>query len=466
MGAETAAGFDQYLRGQLKRGSHGYLIWTVCRAVVKARQRKPAPAPDIAELARKIEGSPSLVRNRLSDIMAFYQEYLAVLHLRSAPRVRGLLALERAIEDNQDTYVGWVRNKVDRLVTEDKSYSTYAYYDFLRFNRFVLDYEAEKFNVIDEERIALLYNEFEELILVEKCKLYLDAISPANKPGPFHEKLDREIAALRAARERSATGKELSYSENIYYHLYLIVREDSEASYRFVMERIEEVFSRLAGRDARFVFSVLTNRISRRVMEQGERIESDYFRLINLVIDYPRIKVSEWMLKNFVTVFCRMEKTESAERVLHVYLPRLPADRQELVLVYNTALIRMTEGKMDAATDLLRRVTLSDAAYYVGARVIIFRAMYASADFQGLLSLTKSFRSFLKTYRKDDAAFQTSGVNYLKRLDELTRLRLEEPFVPAATFRKRMLRLREKVGETKLMFSKDWLMEEIETRLE
>lgn len=457
--------FDKYLRSQIKRSSQSYQLWLLLRRVAKARPKVVAPAPGIIDLAQKLDVSSSQVRNRLADLIALYQEYLAILRVRSTPRLSALLALEQAIEMNDESYVSWAEKKVNRLVTERKYYSTYALYDSLRFNRLIYEYHAEKSNRTSEEDTSMLNREFDEFMLVVKCKLYLDAVGTDYEDGLMIAKIHQEIKDLVANRKVNAGRESLSFSENTFYHLYLIVKEGSDSSYQFIFLNIKQLFSRLAPHDLNYILVVLTNRIGRKIMAGGKELHRDYFELVMTVLDFPEIKVSELMLKNFVTMLCRMQNADFAEKVLNTYLLKLPNDRQHQCLCYNMAIIKMVKGELEEATALLGQITLSERSYYVGGRFVLFRAMYKAGDYEGVLSLTKSFKGYIKGLKDMSAHFKNSLFFFLKCFNELVRLSLEKRFTDARVFESRMKRLLEKVTENSTVASRDWLIDEIKAHL-
>lgn len=467
MEESVVSSFDKYLLSQTKRSSQNYQLWLLLKRVARAKTKAVAPpALEIRDLAQKLQVSSSQVRNRLSDLIGFYQEHLAILHLRSTPYMSALLALERALETNDETYVNWAEKRVDRLVTESKVRNTYTFYDFLRFNRIIYEWHADKFNQVYTEKTSLLYHEFEEFTLIEKCKLYLDTKSITHDEDPVLKKIDAEITDLRESRRKNIGPDAFSFAENIYYHLYLIVKEENDFSYRFIFRKIEEVFKNFGARDAKFVLVVLTNRIGKEIMTGSNELQGDYLKLVTTLLDFPEIKITEWMLKNFVTILCRMQKPKFAEKVLNAYLSSLPNDRQHQCLCYNMAIIRMVRGELEEATALLRQITLSETTYYLGGRFVLFRAMYKAEDYEGVLSLTKSFKGYLRGLKTMDPNFKRSSFFFLKYFNALVRLSLDKRFTEALVFENRVKKLLDTVLATSAVVSRKWLIEEIEAHLQ
>lgn len=462
---KTAVGFDKYLLSQTKRSSQGYQLWRLCMRVVQARLKAKVTAPGNAELAQKLEISPSQVRNRLSDLIAFYQEYLAILRLRSTPGLSALLALEQAIETKNEPYVSWAEKKVDRLVTKSALYNTSASYDSLRFNRVIYEWYAEKFNRVHSDKTFVLYQQLNEFILIEKCKLYLDATSITYDGGFILMRLGREITELFESRGGNTKGEAFSFAEKIYYNLFLIVKETSDASYQYIFSVLGDIFRKFAPRDVEFVLAVMTNRIANEIMTGNNELQNDYFRLVLTLLDYPKIKITEWMLKNFITVLCRMRKESLAETVLKTYLPGLPNERQENSMYYNMAIIKMSTGKLEEATKLLDQITISETTYYLGGRFILFRAMYKAKEYEGVLSLTKSFKGYVTRLKTIGAVLKSSAFYFLKYFNELVRLASNQRFMDPLVFEKRMKQLLEKVLGTDALASREWLIEEIKAYL-
>jgi hypothetical protein len=465
MEEKVAVGFEKYLLSQVKRSSQNYQLWLLCKRVIRAKQKADVPTPGSAELGRKLGASSSQVRNRLSDLMAFYQEYLAVLHLRSNPRLNALLALEEAIEKDNEPYVAWLEKKVERLVEKSTEYNTYAYYDALRFNRLIYDWHSDKFNRLYVEKSMMIYQGLEEFVLVEKCKLYLNLISVSYDGGALVGKLELEIDEIRKEREKGAGEAGLTFSENVFYNLHLIAKESREESYQFVFNLIDMLFKKFSLGDVKFVLVVISNRISRQIVMGNIEAEQDFFKLIIILLDNPRVKITEWMLKNCVTVLCRMKKEGLATLFLNTYLPKVPGNRQEEIGNYNMAVIKMSVGEFEEASRLINQITLSESSYYLGGRFVLFRSMYKDEDYEGLLSLMKSFRGYVTRLSEINERFKTAIFYYLTCLGELVRLSLDQPFIDPQVFEKRAKQLLEKVLATTVIASRDWLIEEVRAYL-
>jgi hypothetical protein len=466
MNVDVVINFEKYLLSQTKRSSQSYQLWSLIKRAIRARTKTASLAPKISDLSQVMGVSSSQIRNRLSGLLAYYQEYLAVMHLRSNSRVNALLALEQAMETSHDEYVNWAQKKVGSLVTEGKSYSSYAFYDYLHFKRITYEYYVENSNQGGGENVSVLYRELEEFNLIEKCKLYLDAVS-----GKFDgddllaQRIDHEIARMIEIREVNARGEELSYSENIYYHLYLILKEDNEDSYAFILYRAREIFKSLAPRDALFTLGVLVNRIVKRISRGDYSLEEDIFKLIVILIDFPEIKVTEWLLKVFITLLCQVQKVDFAEDVLKAYIPKLPNDRQEQSFCFNMAIIKLNRDEFEGAINLLNQVEFPEPIYYMGARFILFQAMFKMKDYEGVLSLTKSFKGYMKGLKWKNDNLRKSNRGFLKYFDELVKLMLNRPFTDRLVFDKKTKKMREKVIETSLITSRKWLLEEIDACL-
>ncbi|TXF88245.1 hypothetical protein FUA23_15660 [Neolewinella aurantiaca] len=460
--ATEALGFEKYLLSQVKKGSQSYQLWLLVKQIIRARLKADVPAPGNPDLARTLGVSASQVRNRLSDLVSFYQEYLAVLRMRSTPRLSALFAMEQAVETNNESYVEWAEKKTERLVTKSVLYDTYARYDYLRYNRVIYDWYEDKYNRIYTEKTALNDQELDGFILIEKYKLYMDATSLTYESGAVLYKLDREILQLR---ENRTGGEPFSFAEKIYHNLYLIVKRQEPSSYRFIFSRVEEIFRDFSSRDIKYVLSVLFNRIAGEIMSGNDDAQKDYYTLIVTLMKYPKVRVTEWILKNCVTVLCRMKKEDFAETVLNTYLSKLPENRQKEVMSYNLAIIRMTAEKFDEATKLLNQITISESTYYLGGRFILFRSMYKAEEYEGLLSLTKSFKGYVTRLKDMSDGFRKAAFFFLRFFNELVRLSLDKPFMDPSVFERRMKQLQQKVLGTKSMASKEWLLEEIDAHL-
>lgn len=419
-------------------------------------------AGSIRRLAATLSISESQLRNRLSDLLVFYEEYLAFSRIRNNPRLRAALAVEQAMETNHVNYLERSLPRTDRLLTEWKYTSTYSHYEFLRFKRVNFEYRTDLSNKISQEDLLAMYEAFEEFTLIEKSKLYLDSIGEKNVLPELKASLDSEIHALSAKLGVAKEEDGLS-PRNIYYHLLRIVQNEDHKSYEYLFINIRQVLATVSVRDGKRVVVALFNTLSRKINLGRVGGKAQYLELITIMLEFPKIKISEWLLKNFVTLLCRVNDWALAQRVLAVYLPGLPADRREQAEKYNEAVIMMAQQQYGEAIDLFNQMSLADNTYYMGARYHLFRALYELNDYVGLLALLKSFRSYLNTLKHLPKDLLAANINFIKYFTKLIKLKMESPYVQPSKHNTLLEKLAERLMETKEVINREWLLEKITT---
>lgn len=254
---------------------------------------------------------------------------------------------------------------------------------------------------------------------------------------------------LSHLRERSFYDEQII---RIYYTILMCALEEDE------IQHFEELKLMLAGvneeitnSDLADIFRFAINYCARKIRKgRSEYLEEAlqlYVRGIASELFLEDGHLSPWTFTNVVKLALRLEKFSWIAEFIPQYAPSLPANFQENALHYNYAELYYYRKDLDRALTHLNQVALDDLNYALGARVMLAKIYYETAEENALLSLLAAFSLFLKRNRKISANIKHTYLNFCDLLFQLIR---RNP--------KKLGSLRKKIEETNLLTDRGWLL--------
>lgn len=167
--------------------------------------------------------------------------------------------------------------------------------------------------------------------------------------------------------------------------------------------------------------------------------------------------LSQWSFLNMVATACNLNKFEWAKNFIQNYLPYIPADQQENVLVYNLALLSFYQKQFDQTIEHLHKVTFTDPYYSLNSRVLELRVFYEKQEWIVLDSLFERFRIYLLRNKDLPKQRKQGSLHFLKILKSLSSL--SQHVGSKKSLEKEVDFLHKKIEQSKWLMHRAWLRE-------
>lgn len=164
--------------------------------------------------------------------------------------------------------------------------------------------------------------------------------------------------------------------------------------------------------------------------------------------------LSPWTFTNVVKLALRLKRYEWIAAFIPKYAQLLPPNFRENALHYNYAELYYYTQDFDQALEHLNQVAYADLNYHLGARVMLAKIYYETAEENALLSLLAAFSVFLKRNKNISSNIKHTYLNFCDLLFQLLR---RNP--------KKMENLKAKIEKTSLLTDRDWLLQAYERAL-
>jgi hypothetical protein len=243
--------------------------------------------------------------------------------------------------------------------------------------------------------------------------------------------------------------------------VYCLQHPSEEAHFHEFLALLTEHTHLLAQEDLRECYQIAQNYCAFKVNQGRTDYYPTFFGIFKTVIEQGLLLdgqvLPEGTFKNIITISLRVGEFEWAERFINEYAPHLPPNIRENARMFNLANLYSHQKQYGKVIELLRNVEYSDVVYSLGAKLVLLRTYYESAEWLAMDSLIESFKIYL---RRNQLISKTLKVEYLNFLNALGRL----PNILYGDMQA-LERLKQKVLQTERITSKKWLLEKI-TELE
>lgn len=238
----------------------------------------------------------------------------------------------------------------------------------------------------------------------------------------------------------------------IYYTiLRSALEEEDESHFDNLKQLLSDHPKEIANADLADIYRFAINYCARKIRKGKTQYVEEALQLyitgiashLFLEDDY----LSPWTFTNVVKLALRLERFEWIAEFITTYAPSLPPEFQENALHYNYAELYYYTKDFDQALKHLNQVAFEDLNYSLGARVMLAKIYYETAEENALLSLLAAFSVFLKRNKHISADIKRTYLNFCDLLFQLVR---RHP--------KRMKGLRKQIEETGLLTDRGWLL--------
>lgn len=213
--------------------------------------------------------------------------------------------------------------------------------------------------------------------------------------------------------------------------------------------------------EARDMYVYAINYCIAQINRGGSKYLAELFDIYKAVLAQEVIfdgkYLSPWSFKNIVGIGVRNQAYKWTEDFILQYKNRLDPRFKKNAYTYNLAYLYFYLGKFSKAQSLLNEVVFEDVFYSTEARALLLRIYYELDEIEPLLSLTDSFKIYLRRNKLISENNRHVYLNFVKFITRLSKLYKGD--------NKALLKLKKQIAATKNTANLSWLMGKIETKL-
>ena len=164
-------------------------------------------------------------------------------------------------------------------------------------------------------------------------------------------------------------------------------------------------------------------------------------------------ELSPWDFKNAILSSLRLGYYEWTEKFIKNYQDKLSIEFRNNAVSYNLGLVYFYQKKFDKVKEQLREVEYEDISYNLGSKSMLIAIYYEQDDFEALLSLCDTFKTYLNRHKDINEKQRFLYINYIQFVRKLTKI------MPGDD--KAVEQLKQEIKDAKGVASEKWLLEKL-----
>ena len=353
-------------------------------------------------------------------------------------------------------YNSSVRNV--RLLSEqmhNKSADFYFYQYLIEKNYYELTEVELKRS--EKSNVEEIINNLDYFFLAEKMKWYSTALSRGKLMSHEYKLLfiDEIIEHI----------KKYKYEQNpailVYSHVLLTQIEPENVEHYYSLRTVlNQKGSHFSKNEQYELYSASLNYCILKMNQGKQDFWAEFHNIIKDMLArdilFHESKLGElnpWLFKNIVQNALRLGEYTWTEKFIKDYQYRLPADLRENAVSYNLAQVYFYKKDYDKVISILQFIEYDDLTYNLGSKAMLIAIYYERDEFEALLSLTETFKTYLNRHKDINTKMRVNYLNYILFVRRLTKI------MPGDS--KAVEFLRKEISDAKGVASERWLLEKL-----
>jgi hypothetical protein len=362
-----------------------------------------------------------------SDLLRLVENFLAQEVYEKKPLQHINYLFEAVGQKNIDKLYNSAERSA-RLISNQHPQRTaeYYYYQYLIEKNY---YETLDVDMMRSEKsnVEKIINYLDEFFLAEKIKWYVSLLSRKNLVAHEYN--------LLFINEIIEHVKRHNYSHNpaisVYFQL-LLLRIDSEEENHFyqLIDLLDKFGSQFSLSELYELYSGGLNYCIQRLNQGYSKFVAEHHKLFKFMLNKEialaaskNNELSPWDFKNSVLLALRLGEYDWTEKFIKDYQDKLPQDSRDNAVSYNLALVYFYQKKFDKVIEQLREVEYEDIGYNLGSKSMLIAIYYEQDEFEALISLCDSFKTFLNRHKDISEKQRFLYINYIQFVRKMTKTR-------------------------------------------
>ena len=248
----------------------------------------------------------------------------------------------------------------------------------------------------------------------------------------------------------------------IYYQLYKThVNEDEESHYFKLKTLIKNYLKVFPLAEAKEIFGAAFTYCVGRANKGINKFQQEVLELYKYALDNNILIVdgilSPTTFRNITTIALRYKEFEWAEDFINIYKEKLDPKYAESVTSFNLALLNFYKKDFEAVIDHLVGFEFDEINYALAAKNLLLSTYYELDEDEALFSFLGSFQAFVNRSQKLTEVKKLGYknlINFTRKLSNVNTLEKDK-----------VRKIEEEINNTKVVFSRQWLLDKVEELL-
>ena len=316
-----------------------------------------------------------------------------------------------------------------------------------------------------DNSIQLKQNNLDNYYLAEKLRDACEMIvrSKILEVNYSTSLLDSVIAEV----EKNIIYYETIPSISVYFHIYQMIVKEGHAYYFEALPVLQKYSSFFPKEEVQNMYNYLQNYCIEQINKGESMFLKEMFNLFKEQLEKELLMdengfLPQWHYKNIVTTGIRLKEMDWTQQFIEKFKKSLHPEVVENAYSYNLASYYYSTKQLDKVLDLLVKVEYTDIQYNLGAKSLLLRTYYDLEEHEALLSLTRSFKQYIKRNRLIPESRRKGMSNLVRFTNRANSIKANFGFDSKQKSKKELEKLIEELDATDPIINKDWLNSKVE----
>lgn len=392
-------------------------------------------------------------RKLCNDLLNAIQRFLIYEQLNKRPLLADNLLLESIYENNLEALHKSLLNKVENDFKKNNSLSSEFHLQNFLLERNLYNLKDFEINMETQSNLESIHHNLDLFYIAEKTKQLVNA---ATRRLDFNLPID--INLEEQLMDMIQKHDYLDHPEiSLYYKIYQIKKnKNAGGSYGELKKSVLDHLDKFSHQEAVDIFKEMINFTTLQRNQGHSEFETEslewYKYGLKHDLVFPNNKFQPGHFLNIVITGIRTKEFSWTEHFIEEYQKIIPPDQKHTLVTFSLARLYFNQKAFDQVIEKLRDVEFGELTYNLDSKVLLLATYYEVEEWQAMISLADSFRTFLNRHQKDiTLAKKLRYSNFIKFIKRLSRVKYLDKTAKAKTINE--------IKSTEGLVNQGWLLE-------
>lgn len=367
-------------------------------------------------------------RKLCNDFLVTLQEYFMFEQLSRNDMIAGNLLLEYLNLHNLDSLFKSSANQIQVNFSKYKFISSDIYLQKFLLERNLYDLSQFDINMELQSNQESIHLYLDLFYLTEKMKQLVNVATRRHDFNiPIRVIIEQDIFDIIKKNNF------LAYPEiDIYYRIYKLKQDIfNQTAYDELKKELYENLISFSHKEAVDILKEVINYCTLQYNQGHPQFGNEQLQWykygLNHDLIFPDNKFHPGHFLNIVLFGIRTKEFTWTENFIAEYQKIIPQDQKHTLVTFSLARLYFNQHKFDQVIEQLRDVEFDELTYNLDSKVLLLATYYEVEEFQAMISLADSFRTFINRHEKDiTAAKKLRYSNFTKYIKKLSKVKYQD----------------------------------------
>jgi hypothetical protein len=365
------------------------------------------------------------IRYAISDLTKLLEDYLLLIEFKKENVLNKYFLLKSYSERDIEKYFlqSWEETNIAQQKNPYRNMEFYYHQYLLEENSYL--FTSKKQNRALDTSLQNVVDNLEFFYIAKSLRYYCEIINRKNILSVdynlrflneimthINNKAFEHVPAISIYHKILQTLTENKKEE--YYHELIRLLEAHEAE--FPKSEIHDMYT--------FAQNYCIKKVNAGNISYMKVLLDLYKKLLKKDLLFEGSILPQWYYKNIATIAIRVEDFEWAKSFIYEYKNKLALQHRENDFTFALAILYFSLKEYRKTLSLLIKVEYTDVFYHLDSKSLLLRTYYELEDWEPLLSLIITFKTYLKRNKLISGQYGETYLNFVNLVNKLVQYKM------------------------------------------